>query len=481
MQPILLVVMAFAALAAGVLIGWIYRGKLAEAETARAVTDAESKANIATAAQRASAEHAQAQIQSVTGELGMVRATLAGRDRELIAAREAIARLETQEQAFARQIQELTNARDQLRETFQALSAEALRGNNEQFIQLARSELDRVRSEAKADLEQKQTAIDTLVAPIRDTLAQVDTKLQEIERDRTSSFATLAEQISGMATASDKLRSETVNLSKALQSSNVRGSWGEFQLKRACELAGMIEHCDFSTQHTVQSEDGAIRPDVVVHLPGNRSIVIDSKAPATSYIEASNSDDPARQKDLLAAHAASVRKHVDALSKKSYWEQFDSAPDFVVLFLPNEALYSAAVQYDPNLLDYAVEQRVLLTTPTSLIGLLKVVALGWRQERIAESAQEVSNLGRELYDRLRVLSDHFGKIGKHLHNAVDAYNGAVGSIERNVFPQARRFEQLGAGNVKKIDELEQLDVVPRALTAPDWIESANGEQKVLPA
>jgi DNA recombination protein RmuC len=470
MQSVLLLVVAAIAAGIGATASVLFHSRLARAEKDRAVAEVEARAAAASADQRAAAEAVRAQLDMVRGDLHSSRDTLVTRERELGLVRETIARHETEAAGFVKRIEELANARDQLRETFQALSAEALRGNNETFLQLARSELERARSEARADLDQKQVAIDALVVPIRDGLATYDAKLQQIERERTESFAKLAEQVAGVVSASDRLRSETVNLSKALQSSNTRGAWGELQLKRVCELGGMLEHCDFSTQHSVQSADGLLRPDVVVHLADNRTIVIDAKAPAAAFFEASNCDDPQRQKELLAAHALQVKKHVDGLSKKSYWEQFDDAPDFVVLFLPNEALYSAAVQHEPSLLEYAVAQRVLITTPTSLVGLLKVVALGWRQERIAKSAAEVSALGRDLYDRLRVMSDHFSKLGSHLQKAVDAYNGSVGSIERSVFPQARKFEALGAGAMKPIGELLPIDVVPRALAAPDWID-----------
>jgi DNA recombination protein RmuC len=277
-------------------------------------------------------------------------------------------------------------------------------------------------------------------------------------------------EVAGVASASEKLRTETTVLARALHNTNARGSWGELQLRRACELAGMLEHCDFVTQETVQGADGALRPDLVVKLPADRTIVVDAKAPAAAFLEASACDDPDRQTELLQAHAAHVRKHVDLLSKKSYWEQFAHAPDFVVLFLPNEAFYSAAMQYEPALLEYAVEQRVLIATPVSLIGLLKVVALGWRQERIAESAQEVSDAGRELYERLRRLTEHFERIGMSLSKSVEAYNSAVGSLERSVFPQARRFEALGAAGSKPIQALEPLGLTPRGLAAPDWVE-----------
>ena len=392
--------------------------------------------------------------------------------RSLMAARERIATQAAQAESLEQRIADLNAARDRLAESFKALSVDALRGNNEAFLQLARTELERVRAEAQGDLAQRQNAIESILAPIRDGLAANDDALKKIEKERVESFGRIMNEVAGVANASEKLRSETVALSRALHSSSSRGSWGEVQLRRVCELAGMLEHCDFVSQETVQGTDGALRPDVVVKLPGDRSIVVDAKAPASAFLAAAACENADEQKALYATHAAQVKKHVDLLSRKAYWEQFERAPDFVVLFLPNEAFYSAAVQHEPELIDYAATQRVLIATPVSLIGLLKIVALGWRQERIAESAQQVSDTGRELYDRLRKLTEHFDKLGVNLRRAVEAYNATVGSIEHSVFPQARKFERLGAAGAKPLAEVEQVDVIPRTLAAADWSDAS---------
>lgn len=312
----------------------------------------------------------------------------------------------------------------------------------------------------------QDAAIETMLAPIREGLAKYDAKLGEIERERVRSFATIAERMEGMAAASDVLRGETANLARALRSSNVRGAWGELQLKRAVELAGMVERCDFTVQHTTtDGDDGRLRPDMVVHLPGGKSIVVDAKTPATAVLEAVNCDDDATRRRLCTEHVVAVRKHIETLSRKAYWEQFERAPEFVVMFLPSEAFFSVALEVDPPLFEHAFEQKVLIATPTTLVALLKAVAFGWRQEAVAQNAQEISELGRELYDRIRTLGEHFADVGDHLAKSVQAYNRAVGSLERRVLPQARRFQALGAAGSKEVAPLDAIEVTPVPLSA----------------
>jgi DNA recombination protein RmuC len=368
---------------------------------------------------------------------------------------------------FEERIAEFNRSQTQLREAFQALSGEALKSNNEQFLQLARTELERIRVQASTELTEKETAITGLITPIREGLDKYDRKLHDIELARTESFAALSERIQLMATTSELLRGETASLAKAMRSSNVRGAWGELQLRRAVELAGMLEHCDFTTQHSVNGDDGKLRPDMIVRLPGGKSIVVDAKTPATAVLEAVNCADDEQRRRLCVEHVAGVKKHIDALSKKAYWEQFERAPEFVVMFLPSEAFFSVAMEHDPTLFEHSFEQKVIIATPTTLIAVLKAIGYGWRQEAIAENAQEISELGRDLYDRIGKLAAHFEDVGKHLGRSVQSYNKAVGALERRVLPQARRFQSLGVGSTTEIPQLDSLEVASVALSAPE--------------
>jgi len=368
--------------------------------------------------------------------------------------------------------------RRQLVGEFAELSRRALEQNNTQFLELADARMARSQQVARGDLDQRTQAIEQLLTPLREQLGRYEDGLRLLELERQGAYTRLSEQVRTLTQSQDKLQSETRNLVTALRSPATRGRWGEMQLRRVVEMAGMVEHCDFEQQVSTEGSDGRIRPDMVVTLPGARQVVVDAKVPLQAFLDANEATDEADRRAHLVVHARQLRAHVDSLSKKAYWDQFENSPAYVVAFIPGDALLAAALEHDASLLEHAVSHRVLLATPTSLIALLQTVASGWQQEALAENAREVQDLGRELYKRLATFGDHMARTGRSLGGAVEAYNKAVGSLERNVFPQARRFHELGVvgGADKEMPALEPVDAVARGLQAPEF----EGAPRALP-
>ena len=487
MEWLIVAAAVLAGLVAGAVLGHA-RGAAARARAAQqsAAADelrtqlAQLQARLDTESQaRAGAEARLPRIDELTVALAERQAALDTVQRDHAGARAQIAELETRLAAERKAADEklglLEQARVQLGDAFRSLSAEALRSNNESFLKLAEENLQRFQQGAREDLGQRQKAIEQLTQPIRERLERFDGKLDDLEKSRIGAYRALQQQVGDLLEVHlPKLHRETADLVKALRQPHARGRWGEVQLRRVVEMAGMLEHCDFSEQVSQTTDTGRQRPDVIVHLPGGRQIVVDAKAPVDAYLEAVEAQDDAARQTALLRHARQVKDHIGALGRKAYFEQFEPTPEFVVLFVPGEAFFSAALAAEPTLIEYGAESRVIPASPTTLIALLKAVAYGWRQEAMAQNAVEVAALGRELYDRIGILAGHWATVGKRLDKAVEAYNSSVGTLESRVLVSARRFRDLRAAAGADLESPLPIDLAPRSLSAAELVDGANG-------
>jgi DNA recombination protein RmuC len=381
--------------------------------------------------------------------------------------------LDCERQSAEQRVASLAETREQLTGEFARLSSAALQQNNEQFLQLADTKLKETRQAADGELAKRQEAIEQLLKPIGEQLGKYEEGMQRLEVERQRAYSTLTEQMKHLSTSHDQLQKETHNLVTALRSPQTRGRWGELQLRRVVEMAGMLEHCDFDEQVTTDADGGRMRPDMVVHLPGGKNVVVDAKVPMQAFLNANDADDEAVRRTHLASHGRQMKAHVDALSKKEYWKRVDPSPEFVVAFIPGDPLLTAALEHEPGLMEYAVANHVLLATPTSLIALLRAVSYGWQQDSLAENARQIQRDGAQLYQRLAVLGDHFAGVGKGLNGAVAAYNRAVGSLEGRVLVTARRFMDsgvVGAGE-KELPHPVPVDTLARPLQSPELSHS----------
>lgn len=373
------------------------------------------------------------------------------------------------------------HANSHLTQAFSDLANQSLKSNSETFLRLAEQNLGKQQEKAKRELSDREQAIDNLVKPIRESLARSQQQISELEKSRSEAYGSIKTQLEAMQVNQQSLAQETRNLVNALRRPEVRGRWGEITLRRLVELAGMVEHCDFQEQVHTTEDDKIIRPDMIVNMPGERTLVVDVKTPLDAYLEAIEAKDDKQRQLALQRHCRNVQTHIRQLARKSYWQQFTKSPDFVILFIPGDQFLSAALNEDPDLIETAMAQQIILATPTSFVALLKAVAYGWRQLALTENAEEIRRLAEDLYGRLSTFVGHMNKMGRQLHSSVEHYNRAVGSLERKVLPSARRFAELGIRPNKEIEQIEPLESLPRTMVEPDEDDKADAPAPTIAA
>jgi len=459
-------------LAAGLSIGGAGVWLLSRGKTQHAYQRGQADSRVQQAAIEERLHAREQAIEQLRAELDARQCRLDQAQRELTVLGRRESELQMQLSETRRQAQEklavLDEAQKKLADAFKALAADALKHNNQSFLELAKTNLETFQKTAQTDLDQRRKAIDELVLPVKLSLEKFDVKLQDVEKARIDAYRGVTEQVKLLSDSNKQLKTETAELVGALKKPQVRGRWGEIQLRRVVELAGMLDHCDFHEQQSSGDDAQRLRPDMIVHLPANKTIVVDSKAPLAAFLEAVEARDEASRAERLQAHARNVRNRIKELSSKAYFDQFEHSPEFVVLFLPGESLFSAAVEQDPLLIEAGADLKVVVSSPTTLIAMLKAVYHGWRQERLADNARQISDLGRDLFDRLATMGGHLSKLGRSLQSATNHFNDTVGSLESRVLVSARRFKELDAAPTgAELPAIQTIDLSARRLQATE--------------